>query len=530
LEVRDINDLGIFKDANLSDPAVVANLSLSGSQDDFEDAAERLEKLDLGYVKSFQEEWEECEAKLREIEEKEKGSEETKKATERKEKADREREHQISQDMMYGKPWRKGGRWIDDGNFSRVGKMMRWDIDDDSLTQTLSADELDNPYRYEKMTYEEYEKDREERRYFPRRWARRLKLEKQKEDGLDDGLPSDNEDFQEGEKYDRYVEGERRDQEDLVDGDYRATPELPYLISDTRGSLTSISKSKSKSKLNLTRSERIIRAATSLLGLDEEKRRLARDRYQDERDVSRAAFDLEEDLLLHSNLSIGKIKEIREKARDSFQESLERIYREQETVTREQTLVANPSEALMPRRKGVNESWLHDMWVDLGDILVEMKLQDPVKAKKAFISLSYFVRKLYENPLDASARKIAVSSLHQSEGVLKFLGLIGFEKPVGEGRYLILPDEKADIFLIRTAMEHLEEALNNKHFGVWTATLRAIDKTKKDLGVDSEDVDWNTLQVPGFEDTFNETAGEKRNIVERLERITREKQEFGLIT
>lgn len=191
---------------------------------------------------------------------------------------------------------------------------MRRHVGDDEMSASLSADEIDNPWRTEKMTYEEYEKDREERRYFPRRWSRRLQLEKLKEEGAatsfnvsqwarqfnasefwneELNLPTDDEEFQDNQRYNRYLKSERY-------GHPKVAPHHRESSVHTRGIRNNLI---ARSNENLTREEFEYRKIFQMLGLDEKLRRLARDKYQDEHELSRSIYKLEDDLRFYGSMS-----------------------------------------------------------------------------------------------------------------------------------------------------------------------------------------------------------------------------------
>ncbi|KAL1293535.1 hypothetical protein AAHE18_19G080400 [Arachis hypogaea] len=91
------------------------------------------------------------------------------------------------------------------------------------------------------------------------------------------------------------------------------------------------------------------------------------------------------------------------------------------------------------------------------------------RVRKAFETLSIYVRNVVKNPNEEKYRKIRLSNpLFQERvaslnGGVEFLELCGFERT---GDFLYLPHEKADIALLNSAGAVLHSAITNPFFGL----------------------------------------------------------------
>ncbi|KAI3450848.1 hypothetical protein Pfo_007513 [Paulownia fortunei] len=92
-------------------------------------------------------------------------------------------------------------------------------------------------------------------------------------------------------------------------------------------------------------------------------------------------------------------------------------------------------------------------------------------AMRAFQALLICVKNIINNPDEEKLRKIRISNpvfqdrIGKFEEGIKFLELCGFERDAG-GNFLLLPREKVDMGLLKSAMTELQNALMNPFFGL----------------------------------------------------------------
>ncbi|GFQ02685.1 UBX domain-containing protein 6 [Phtheirospermum japonicum] len=111
---------------------------------------------------------------------------------------------------------------------------------------------------------------------------------------------------------------------------------------------------------------------------------------------------------------------------------------------------------------------------DLSECLRSIKRQNKdenTKAVRAFQTLMIYVRNIINHPNEEKFRKIRISNPVFQERVgkfeegIKFLELCGFER-VERDKFLLLPQEKVDLSVLKLAASELHNALMNPFFGL----------------------------------------------------------------
>jgi len=262
--------------------------------------------------------------------------------------------------------------------------------------------------------------------------------------------------------------------------------------------------------------------------LEEKKRIRERDDYDIKHEIERLAYEKEDELYLESNKTVDEIQQEMDRFREVLNRNVEEFRNRAEGPTLMEMREHIPEELEFPRRPLTesNSSWLLEVYVELGDILVDMKLNDYKEAKEAFISISYFVRKLYNDPHDEKAREIKTCDLHPMIGVKKFFEAMGF---VEKGAYLILPKEHADVWVFRSSFSLLEEALNNKYFGCIHAEERHTRKMKE-IDPNYDPTKDDQTHMPGFVHSDHDCDEEllKERKAQKMIQIAKEKADFGI--
>jgi len=348
-------------------------------------------------------------------------------------------------------PWEKGfEKW---GNSNKFGRMQREVMDHFRLNhldpQHSSAEELDYAARVEGQDFDDFEEEEDMRLYYPSLYKRMLEL---------------------GDK--------RLLWEEMAQG----------LKIDT---VQRVNETQTRMR-NMTAEERRNIKIPFDAWTDYE-RRLKVDRWMQDHEQE-IDFDRMEDILrARQNMSIEQAEEVMEKAREKYRHMAQNYLFMDNYFAN-----ADPMEFTRPRRSltAQNYTWLLDIQVNLSRILTDMKLHDHVQAKQAFISISYHVKRLYNSEDDPEYRRIPFTELHGMKGVIDFFLTMGFEI---EGDCLVIPWYNVDVYCYRQAMILLEEALNNKYFGMFESEIRYIDRMKALKGPDWEYKYGEPPHLPGFE-------------------------------
>ncbi|CAL5388036.1 unnamed protein product [Camellia sinensis] len=98
-------------------------------------------------------------------------------------------------------------------------------------------------------------------------------------------------------------------------------------------------------------------------------------------------------------------------------------------------------------------------------------MDNVTKVRRAFQTLLIYVKNVVKNPNEEKFRKIRFNNPafqdrvgNMKEGV-EFLELCGFER-VDEGKFLLLPEDKVDIAVLKSAGNVLDSAITNPFFGL----------------------------------------------------------------
>jgi len=454
-------------------------------EDDVERVTRRFKRLNMTSIDTIGDAMgrmiEEAKAKKKAWE----ASEEGRKEIER-ERLKREGEERYKYERA--RPWedKSGLEWLHSRNYTHDERQMllHYGVEDD-LDPEWSADELDHAGRTYHMDYQQFAQDRKLRKYFPERWKRRVELR-------NDTLLEEEHLHEFQRKRDRHLNISRLKEEPNATMPLEAALGLYHDLSD--------------------------------------KRRIENYNNFEQDKIFEQYLDRWEDEALFDNPGLGweGVSKQKKELREAWQKARYKERHEYD-LTPANYRAKYPKEAKLPRRVTVqsNWTWMLDVYVDLAKVLTDMKLKDHITAKKAFISLSYYVKRLHKNPYDPQHRVIAISDLHPMPGVRKFLIIMGFEQ---DGHHTLrLPDDRADIYVYRSAMEHLEEALNNKYFGMFEAEER-YEEMMKAKNVEYDASNDEEIHLPGYKYTtsWDDTEDGIRKENKRIARIRQEKEDFGL--
>lgn len=111
-------------------------------------------------------------------------------------------------------------------------------------------------------------------------------------------------------------------------------------------------------------------------------------------------------------------------------------------------------------------------------------MDNATKVRRAFQTLLIYVKNVVKNPNEEKFRKIRFSNPafqdrvgNMKEGI-EFLELCGFER-VDEGKFLLLPEDKVDMAVLKSAGNVLDSAITNPFFGLLS---RSREDEAFDLG------------------------------------------------
>ncbi|KAI7726139.1 hypothetical protein M8C21_008623, partial [Ambrosia artemisiifolia] len=125
----------------------------------------------------------------------------------------------------------------------------------------------------------------------------------------------------------------------------------------------------------------------------------------------------------------------------------------------------------MSTEVGVNLTTKVDLMRECLRSIRRYNKDDGMKVKRAFETLLIYVTNVARDPDEDKFRKIRMSNPAFKERVgiyeqgVKFLELCGFERVEG-GKYLVLPRERYDMAVFKSAGNILQSAITNPFFGL----------------------------------------------------------------